>query len=71
MDSRIDSGSGHGDYAEDTIDMKTKLVILGGGESGTGAALLGKQQGYEVLVSDGRKIRESFQAELDRAGIRY
>lgn len=71
MDSRIDPGSGHGDYAEDTIDMKTKLVILGGGESGTGAALLGKQQGYEVLVSDGRKIRESFQAELDRAGIRY
>ena len=27
-----------------------KLVILGGGESGTGAALLGKKLGYEVFL---------------------
>ena len=29
-----------------------KLIILGGGESGVGAALLGKQKGYEVFLSD-------------------
>lgn len=29
-----------------------RLVILGGGESGTGAALLAKQKGIEVFVSD-------------------
>ena len=29
-----------------------RLVILGGGESGVGAAILGKQKGYEVFVSD-------------------
>ena len=28
------------------------LIILGGGESGVGAALLGKKEGYEVFVSD-------------------
>jgi len=32
--------------------MKQKLVILGGGESGVGAAILGQQKGYDVFVSD-------------------
>ena len=32
--------------------MKQRLVILGGGESGVGAAVLGKQKNYEVFVSD-------------------
>jgi UDP-N-acetylmuramoylalanine--D-glutamate ligase len=35
------------------MDMKQhRLVILGGGESGVGAALLGKQKGYDVFLSD-------------------
>jgi len=29
-----------------------RLCILGAGESGIGAALLGKQKGYDVFVSD-------------------
>ena len=33
-----------------------RLVILGGGESGVGTALLGKQKGYEVFVSDKGEI---------------
>ena len=37
------------------------LVILGGGESGVGAALLGKKQGYNVFVSDGGLLKESLQ----------
>ena len=36
--------------------MSKRMVILGGGESGVGAALLAKQKGYEVFVSDGGKI---------------
>lgn len=32
--------------------MSRKLVILGGGESGTGAAILAKKQGYDVFLSD-------------------
>jgi UDP-N-acetylmuramoylalanine--D-glutamate ligase len=32
--------------------LKKRLVILGAGESGVGAAVLGKQKNYEVFVSD-------------------
>jgi UDP-N-acetylmuramoylalanine--D-glutamate ligase len=41
-----------------------KLVILGAGESGIGAALLGKQQGYDVFVSDGGVIKDIYKQEL-------
>ena len=44
--------------------MKHKLVILGGGESGVGAALLGKQKGYDVFLSDGGLLKESYKQEL-------
>ncbi len=35
-----------------------RLVILGGGESGVGTALLGKEKGYQVFVSDKGRIKE-------------
>lgn len=41
-----------------------RLVILGGGESGVGAALLGKQKGYEVFLSDGGALKEEYKNEL-------
>ncbi|ATL47279.1 UDP-N-acetylmuramoyl-L-alanine--D-glutamate ligase [Chitinophaga caeni] len=41
-----------------------KLVILGAAESGIGAALLAKQQGYEVFVSDGGTIKDIYKQEL-------
>lgn len=44
--------------------MSHKLAILGGGESGVGAAILGKQQGYEVFVSDGGAIKEQYKKTL-------
>lgn len=44
--------------------MQKKLVILGAGESGIGAALLGKQQGYDVFVSDGGAIKDIYKQEL-------
>ncbi|XMO87335.1 UDP-N-acetylmuramoyl-L-alanine--D-glutamate ligase [Algibacter sp. AS12] len=40
------------------------LVILGGGESGVGTALLGKAKGYEVFVSDKGKIKEKYKQVL-------
>ena len=49
--------------------MAKKLVILGAGESGVGAALLAKQKGYEVFVSDGGAIKANFQKELEEASI--
>ncbi len=41
-----------------------KLVILGGGESGVGTAILGKKKGYEVFVSDFGKIKENYKEVL-------
>ena len=40
------------------------MVILGGGESGVGAALLAKQHGYDVFLSDGGKLKEIYKKEL-------
>ena len=41
-----------------------RLVILGGGESGIGTALLGKAKGYEVFVSDKGTIKEKYKNVL-------
>lgn len=41
-----------------------KLVILGGGESGVGTALLGKKEGYEVFLSDFGKIKQKYKDVL-------
>jgi UDP-N-acetylmuramoylalanine--D-glutamate ligase len=38
--------------------MSKRLVILGGGESGVGTALLGKKEGWQVFLSDFGKIEE-------------
>jgi UDP-N-acetylmuramoylalanine--D-glutamate ligase len=51
--------------------LAKKLVILGAGESGVGAALLAKQKGYEVFVSDGGAIKANFQKELEDASIEF
>ena len=48
-----------------------KLVILGGGESGTGAALLGKKLGYEVFLSDKKNIDEGHKAILVKEAIPF
>ena len=45
--------------------MKEKIVILGAGESGVGAALLAKQKGYEVFVSDSGEIKALHKNELE------
>ena len=51
--------------------MSTKIVILGAGESGVGAALLAKQKGYDVFVSDASAIKSIFQAELEANHIPF
>ena len=51
--------------------MDRKLTILGAGESGIGAALLGQAKGYAVFVSDYGQIKTSFKEELSQAGIEF
>lgn len=48
-----------------------KVVILGAGESGLGAAILARHQQFEVFVSDRGKIPEKYRAELEAHGIPY
>ncbi|MFB9056959.1 UDP-N-acetylmuramoyl-L-alanine--D-glutamate ligase [Mariniflexile ostreae] len=48
-----------------------RLVILGGGESGVGAALLGKNNGYDVFVSDKGKIKKKYKDVLIHNGIEW
>lgn len=48
-----------------------RVVILGSGESGVGAAILAQQQGFEVFVSDLGMIQEKYKAELEARNIPY
>jgi UDP-N-acetylmuramoylalanine--D-glutamate ligase len=48
-----------------------RLVVLGGGESGVGTAILGKQKGYDVFVSDFGKIDENYKEVLNHNGITW
>jgi len=47
------------------------MVILGGGESGVGAALLAQQKGYTVFLSDGGPMKDNYRQELQKAGIGF
>lgn len=48
-----------------------RLVILGGGESGVGTAILGKKKGYDVFVSDFGKIKDNYKDVLINNGIAW
>jgi len=48
-----------------------RLVVLGGGESGVGTAILGMKQGYEVFLSDGGEIKPKYIKVLNEYGIAY
>ncbi len=51
--------------------MSKNLVILGGGESGVGAAILGKKKGMNVFLSDFGSITEDYRRMLDSEGIEW
>lgn len=48
-----------------------RLVVLGAGESGVGAAILAKDKGFDVFVSDMGAISPKYRAVLDEEGIAY
>src|SRR5688572_20566079 len=51
--------------------MKKQIVILGGGESGIGAALLAKKEGYEVVLMDEGSLKEGYRNELQKANVAF
>ena len=52
-------------------EKRQKLVVLGGGESGVGAAILGKDKGMEVFLSDMGTVAPRYAAMLDAEGIEW
>lgn len=51
--------------------MLKRIIILGAGESGVGAALLAKSKGYDVFVSDFGKIKDNYKKDLTDAEIPF
>ena len=70
MDYRNYASDNYHCYFENTIIMK-RLVVLGGGESGVGTAILGKQKGYQVFVSDKGEIKEEYKKVLKHFEIEW
>ncbi len=51
------------------MNCNKRLVVLGGGESGTGAAILAKDKGFDVFLSDFGSISDKYKAMLDAEDI--
>ena len=51
--------------------MNKRMVVLGAGESGAGAAVLAKVKGFDVFVSDMSGIKEVYKNLLDEYGIEW
>jgi UDP-N-acetylmuramoylalanine--D-glutamate ligase len=57
-------------FATPLIPLR-RIVVLGGGESGTGAAILAQKQGLDVFLSDSSAIKPKYRNILDKYGIAY
>ena len=53
------------------MEAKKRIVVLGGGESGVGAAVLAQKKGFDVWLSDSGKIKPKYKAMLDEYGIKW
>ena len=51
--------------------MKRKIVVLGGGISGYGSAILAKKKGFDTFLTDMGKIAPKFRERLDEWGVEY
>ena len=61
----------HNIETDNNMDKRKRLVVLGGGESGVGAAILGKDKGMDVFLSDFGQIPERYRRQLDDEGIEW
>mgnify|MGYP001815365064 CR=1 FL=1 len=50
---------------------RKKITVLGAGESGCGAAVLARKQGYDVFLSDSGQIKDKYKAILERNAIEF
>ncbi len=61
----------HRFHSDPKIEIMQRLVVLGGGESGVGTAILGKKQGYDVFVSDFGRIKDKYREVLKLYEIKW
>ena len=52
-------------------DSKQRLIVLGAGESGVGAAILGKAKGWDVFVSDRGQLKQEYRDVLSNYEIAF
>jgi len=73
LDRRCDAGSvDDNNFKAEVRNKKMKtLVVLGAGESGTGAAVLAKKKGLDVFVSDNGKIKKEYKKVLCQLDIKW
>ena len=50
---------------------KNQITVLGGGESGVGAAILAKKKGFSVFLSDNNEIQEKYKSVLTNYEIDF
>ena len=53
------------------MEKKKRIVVLGAGESGVGAAVLAQVKGFDVFVSDMSVIQDKYKEQLDRYEIPF
>ncbi|HDR68695.1 MAG TPA: UDP-N-acetylmuramoyl-L-alanine--D-glutamate ligase, partial [Bacteroidaceae bacterium] len=53
------------------MEKRERIVILGAGESGTGSAILARQKGFDVFISDAGRIKPVYKEMLDDHDIIY
>ncbi len=61
----------HRFHSDFKIEIMQRLVVLGGGESGVGTAILGKKEGFDVFVSDMGKIKDNYRDVLNKYEIKW
>ena len=71
MDHRHHAGCYHLCNPKATIRERKRVVILGAGESGVGAAMLAKKQGFEVFVSDFGPIADRYKSKLQELDVSF
>ena len=71
MDRKHIAGINHYCNPKNPIIMEQRIVILGAGESGTGAAVLARKQGFDVFVSDSDRIKDHYKEILYNYDIEW
>lgn len=71
MDRWDHFGSVHDYNLKNAVKLEQRIVILGGGESGVGAAVLARKKGFSVFVSDLGKIKEKYKSVLTNYDIDF